>query len=258
MAKVTPEVHVLHIAKTGGTTLHVMLKQHKIRRTADRRPLIVHNHKTTLADVLARHRKNQAVFFLRDPLARFVSGFNSRLREGQPQKHVAWKPEEAVAFTYFSNANDLAEALSSNRQLVQDRAYFAFGALPHARNRYTYYFQNPEYLSRRIDRVAFIGFQETYADDVKRLFSVLGVGDEVSVLHLHQAPATDSTDLSRRATRNLRRWFADDIALYEWAWSQRDRFSAERSVALSRADEIVDADDADEAHALGRVAAIPG
>ena len=232
-----PGVHILHIGKTGGMTLKSVLRDRKVRVTADRRPVIIHNHHTTLVQVLAGHRKNQAAFFLRDPLARFVSGFNSRLRRGLPERDAPWNADETIVFKYFETANDLAEALSSKRVIVQDRALFAFGALSHLRNSYTFYLRDPDYLASRLNRVAFIGFQETYEEDVSRLFWVLGAGEEVEVVHRHRAPETSSTELSRRAVRNLRNWYAEDRAIYEWAWSQRDRFTAARSVELSQADE---------------------
>jgi hypothetical protein len=254
-----PGVHVLHIAKTGGTTLNGMLAEHRVRRTASGRPIFIHNHSTTLVDVLSRHRRNQAVVFLRDPLSRFVSGFNSRQREGKPEKHVPWKAEEKVAFKYFKTPNDLAEALSSRRTLVQDRALFAIGALPHARNRYTFYLRSPEYVESRFHKIAFMGFQDTFNEDVIKLFALLGVNSEITVEHRHKAPATSRTDLSPRAIRNLREWLADDIKLFEWAREQRDRFTLERAAMLRQRDvtpEVIEDVDSDESGALEAVEAM--
>ena len=54
------------------------------------------------------------MFFVRDPISRFVSGFNSRLRKGLPKMYFPWAPGEKLAFSRFATPNQLALALSSS------------------------------------------------------------------------------------------------------------------------------------------------
>jgi hypothetical protein len=226
-------VHFLHIGKTGGTSLKKLVKHNAITRTGDGRRLIMHMHSTTLPNVLGRSRRNQAAFFLRDPLARFVSGFNSRLREGAPIAHIPWKPDEKTAFEQFKSPNDLAEALSSTRPMIQDKAFSAMDAMIHTRMHFSHWLRSPEYLESRIDRIVFVGFQETYNEDVTRFFQVLGVPGDIQPEHFHEAPATSERTLSEVAQENLRRWYADDIVLYDWALAQRDRWAPAAAAAAA-------------------------
>lgn len=233
-------VHFLHIGKTGGTSLKKLVKQNEIARTGDGRRLVMHSHSTSLYDVLGRHRRNQAAFFLRDPLARFVSGFNSRLREGAPIANIPWKPEERIAFEHFPTPNDLAEALSAHNHVQQDRAFTAIETMIHTRMHLADWLRDPAYLESRIARIVFVGFQETYNEDLARFFEVLGVPNDVQPERFHEAPATSERVLSDLAQKNLRRWYADDIVLYEWALAKRDRWApaGSRLVAPRRSDEI--------------------
>ena len=49
---------------------------------------------------------DEVVVILRDPVARFVSGFNSRQRQGMPKHFNAWKPAEERAFANDRLAED--------------------------------------------------------------------------------------------------------------------------------------------------------
>lgn len=215
---------MLHISKTGGTTLRQMLKSAAVTTTGDGRPIIMASHPTTMPDALGANGNNQVTFFLRHPLARFVSGFNSRLRRGAPSHNVEWRPKEEIVFRHFSTANDLAEGLSSSTLTTQDRAIAAMSALTHTRWRATDWLIGPDYLEPRLDRVLFAGFQETFAEDAEAFLAALGIDTPISVEHHHQAPPTTATELSRTAEKNLLKWYAQDVELYEWVLERRDRW----------------------------------
>ncbi len=72
-------VHVLHVGKTGGTALKHALIEHQ--ETARYR-LVFRGHEVGLAGVPVGER---FMFLIRDPLSRFVSAFNGRLREDRPR-----------------------------------------------------------------------------------------------------------------------------------------------------------------------------
>ena len=217
-------LHFLHVGKTGGTSVKKMVRKKNLSTLPDGRRLVMHRHQVALPEVLGWHESNVGAIFLRHPVSRFVSGFNSRLREGAPQKLIPWKPPERIAFGHFPTANDLAEALSAADPITEDRAIAAMEAMVHTRMRLTYWLRDVPYLQRRLDRIAFIGFQEHYAEDVSRFFRTLGV-EKVRVVHQHQAPSSSTTSLSDLARENLERWYADDVVIYEWALAQRDRWA---------------------------------
>ena len=68
--------------------------------------IIPHGHSATFHDV---PNGDLVVFFVRDPVSRFVSGFYSRQRQGLPAHNSPWNVGEKVAFDKFATANDLAE-----------------------------------------------------------------------------------------------------------------------------------------------------
>ena len=86
---------------------------------ASRFNIVLHPHRTTLPNIPEGER---AFFFLRDPIARFVSAFNSRLREGRPRYHYPWRDEEKVAFSIFKTPNELATALSAADSFLRKQA----------------------------------------------------------------------------------------------------------------------------------------
>ena len=103
-----PPLHVFHIGKTGGTALNQTLLAHG---DESRYRLVFGGHTLTLGDVPAGEK---FMFVIRDPLERFVSAFNGRLREDRPRYHYPWRDEEKVAFAIFKTPDELATALSSS------------------------------------------------------------------------------------------------------------------------------------------------
>ena len=77
-------VHFLHIGKTGGTAVKYALKRNLVNKEY---MIYLHGHEFKLRDV---QKGAKAFFFLRDPVDRFVSGFYSRRRQGQPRIFSPW------------------------------------------------------------------------------------------------------------------------------------------------------------------------
>jgi hypothetical protein len=100
-------VHFLHAGKTGGTTLKWAILNSGEQETPYG-PMVVHGHQTRVADVPPG---DVAVIFVRDPVSRFVSGFESRQRMGRPRFDNPWT--EAEAFLRYPAASVLADALAS-------------------------------------------------------------------------------------------------------------------------------------------------
>lgn len=205
------DVHFLHIGKTGGTALRYVLEA-----VAEGHPwLHLHHHATRLADVPLGQR---AFFFLRDPVARFVSGFCSRQWQGWPRYHAPWSRREAIAFAVFGTPNELALALSSPDTPKHHQAVEAMRSIQHVCDSYWGWLGTPDALLSRCDDVLFIGQQEHLADDVRVLAGHLGldIGDLPSdPVAAHRGPEGSDRHLEAQAVENLMRWYAAEYQAIE-------------------------------------------
>ncbi|HDQ41914.1 MAG TPA: hypothetical protein ENN39_12930 [Desulfonatronum sp.] len=152
-------VHFLHIRKTGGTAIKEALQP---LTEGEEYSLRLQPHKTRLCDIPIGEK---VFFFLRDPVSRFVSGFNSRLRQGKPRYNSPWNEAEQHAFSLFPTANSLAESLSSERDGEErERASWAMKNIRHVNSTYDFWLKSIEYVKRN-DDIIFIGFQESFDED---------------------------------------------------------------------------------------------
>jgi hypothetical protein len=202
-------LHVLHVGKTGGTALNHALLDHE---SSARYELRFRGHEDTVADVPVGER---FLFLIRDPLTRFVSAFNSRLREGRPRYHYPWREEERVAFARFKTPDQLGAALSSGDSADRREAEQAMRAIGHLNTSYSFWFGNERRFRKRLPDVFFIGFQDQLNDDFELLKEKLGLPAEAQLPRgedAHESPAGFDTRLGEAARQNLERWYADDLA----------------------------------------------
>jgi len=203
-------IHLLHIGKTGGTAIKTALRE-SLQGRGWR--LELHGHGVRISDLPPT---DQICFVLRDPLARFVSGFNSRKRKGYPAHHSEWNPAELAAFSRFDNANALAEALSATASELHAAALAAMAGIRHANTGYAYWLGSPQRMQAQLPRVVWIGRQESLAADFEQLKQLLGLPGQLQLPQgssAHRAPAGSDTGLSSLAIDNLQRWYAEDRLL---------------------------------------------
>ncbi len=204
-------VHFLHIGKTGGSAVKHALEAHRVTQDY---AVILHNHEKTLRDAPS----GQFVFFfLRDPVARYVSAFLARQREDRPRYYYPWSPEERSAFAEFHTPNELALALSAHGEGTRARAVAAMKAINHVNMHYTKWFRSGQELRSRAPDILFIGFQETLSTDFVRLKAILGLPSDLALpsdpVAANRSPSRDAGALDPTATRNLREWYAQDYEL---------------------------------------------
>lgn len=209
-ARLKRTLHVLHIGKTGGTAVKHALKPY--RETAGFRiHLCEHRHR--LRDVPEGDR---VAFFVRNPVSRFVSGFHSRARQGQPRYFSPWSEAEAQAFRDFQTPSQLGEALSSSFAAEREKAVHAMRAIGHVGSSYWDWFETEAYFSSRRRDILFIGLQESLDRDFAELRERLGLGPDCALptdeVAAHRNPTGVDRHLSLRARSNLRRWYARDFA----------------------------------------------
>jgi hypothetical protein len=207
----------IHIGKTGGT----YLKAH-LRAASDAGPTrirVERGHPVTLPKALRQNPDTGLVFAIRDPYALFVSGFNSRQRKGQPRNNVEHTEAEAKAFATFPTANDLAEALGSDRTDTRRRAEEAMAAILHLHRAYSWYLKDTLTLQRASDHLVFIFQTESLDTDLAEFDRRLGIdlSGADSAADRHSAPGWQSTDLSESGRTELRRYWGKEFAIYDWA-----------------------------------------
>lgn len=193
-------LHLLHIGKTGGTAV----------RTALGKRVVEHGHDFVLPDLRVGE---QCIFFVRDPVTRFVSAFYSRQRQGRPLTFHPWTEGEERAFTLFERPGDLARALAAGDAAARD----AMTAIRHVREPLAKWLVDAEYLRGRLGDVYFVGSQERLDDDFARLKEMLDLPRRVQLpkddVKAHRNPRGLDYTLDDEAVEGIRAWYAGDYAL---------------------------------------------
>lgn len=204
-------VHFLHIGKNAGSQIGQVARQ--INERSDRLRVVVQGHSVRLLDLPEGARY---FFSIRDPIRRFVSGFYSRKRRGQPRIHVPWSPHEALAFQRFEHANDLAESLDE-RGVRRIHAFCAMKSISHVSMDQVGWFDRAGFFLE-VRPPVWIVRQEHLAEDLRSLMGRLGCGELPLVLSdsvaAHRNDYSGIPPLSERARTNLTRWYAQDLLLY--------------------------------------------
>jgi hypothetical protein len=226
-------LHFLHIGKTGGTAVKRALgragRAYWWEHDDTEVPptpygkIALHHHGVRLADLPAG---DFAFFFLRDPVSRFVSAFYSRLNEGRPYYDYPWSPEERRAFEAFPTPQRLAAALSSGDARERDLAHWAMRQIRHMNPAHRI-IGRPAALLRRLDRVVYIGRQETLTADWHQLRLRLDLPPTVRLprdtRRAHRQDPSLDRELPDEAVRALREWYAGDLRLLEFCERVRAR-----------------------------------
>ncbi len=201
-------IHFIHIGKTGGTAVKYVFRQFPSTKNY---AIYLHSHSTTFEDI---PKGEKIIFFLRDPISKFVSGFYSRQRQGQPRIFKPWSQEEKVAFEYFPTANQLAISLSSKDPEVKSHAEKAMRNIKHVQSSYWNWFHNEEYFKRRLDDIFFIGFQESLSEDFEILKEKLGIPHQIQLpnddINTHKNPEKVDKSLENEAIENLKKWYKEE------------------------------------------------
>lgn len=212
-------IHFIHVGKTGGTAVKFALGPY-----AEKYDILLHPHATKLADL---PMDRDFFFFIRNPVTRFVSSFNSRLRKGRPRYNFEWLPEEALAFRRFPTPNSLGEALSDDNAGTRLQAIEAMRGIQHVNTTYGEWFKSFEEIEERGDKLLLIGSKEEMELDFERMKRILKLPAEVQLpknpVYAHITPPELDAHVSETAVANLEKWYARDMAFYEKCLALRQK-----------------------------------
>lgn len=205
---------LLHPGKTGGTYLKSVIRHNRAHWT---RPIKLLPHRETISSTARSFGADRRLAFtFRDPADRFVSAFQSRLRQGRPTYNRVWSPAEATSFLYFDTPNELAEALDSTREKIKSAAYFAFKSIMHIKSDYRFHFDTLETLHDEAPRI--VGCIDVAHMDARLplILNQLGI-EEFSIPGeptRHASPEPPEP-LSDRALNNLRSFWASEFEFFD-------------------------------------------
>lgn len=202
------KAHFLHIGKTGGTAIKAALANHL---TTPKYILELHDHGTTLMDV---PHGEHVIFFLRDPISRFVSGFYSRQRKGQPRFCIEWKAIEKELFKTFHTPNQLARSLADKSSKQHLLSIKAMKHVEHFKP-YKKWYGTFEYFESRTGDILHIGFQESMRTDFTNLIRLLGLPASISLpsddIATHRNPSDLDKSIEASGVLALQEWFSEDF-----------------------------------------------
>jgi hypothetical protein len=217
------EIYVLHIGKTGGTAVRTPIRE--FAKSNRRFKMKLPSHECGLPFVTEMSPNAKVIFFIREPVSRFISGFNSRLRKGQPRHFYEWNQKEKRAFSRFKTPNQLAEALYSWNPFRRRAAHKAMDAMRHTRWGYEYYLGSIDMLECEKHRILFIGAQEDLNADFEILKVVLELPADAALpqddVNAHRTPDGFEKHVSDRGRRNLEKYYQRDYQIYEWCKKYR-------------------------------------
>jgi hypothetical protein len=156
-------------------------------------------------------------FFLRDPVARFVSVFERRRQEGGPRHKRPWTAGERRAFERFDSAQELAAALGSSNDDERAAAERAMRSIADL-DSITAWLRSETLIRARRERIAFVGWQERLDADFAALVGLLGFAPTTTLPTDAYRANRNESDSARReltapAADAVRRWYADDYRL---------------------------------------------
>lgn len=204
-------VHYMHIGKTAGTQIGNVIRQ--VNQSQSAVTIVKNGHGVTLRDL---PEKDDYFFSLRNPVARFRSGFYSRKRMGRPKYDLPWSPSEERLFTEFEHANDLAEALF--RTDARGRAAMsAMTTVGHIGAGQVDWFKK-SYDIFNLRTPLWIVRQEHLETDLATLMHRLGIAMDFALtddpVRAHMNDYTGTPPMSELAIANILRWHSADYQFY--------------------------------------------
>ncbi|NQY11538.1 MAG: sulfotransferase family 2 domain-containing protein [Flavobacteriales bacterium] len=200
-------IHIMHIGKTGGRVVEEAILGNELTNKCK-----IH-YLPFKARLYHIKEGEKIIIFIREPLDRFLSGFESRQSQDNGESH--WSPPEKSAFEWFPTANDLAEAISDDDEIVKSRANYAMTHIYHVSTSIYKWIRSDEYFEERLSDIVIIANHARFEADFDRIKEYTGLGDEIKLnQELIEAPFNLNEKLSDKAIRNLEAWFKKDIEFY--------------------------------------------
>ena len=220
-----PRLYFLHIGKTGGTS---------IRESGIGRAVLGGQNTFRLRDKLTWKYKTHVVghekcpdsiksksnlaFFIREPALRLKSAFNCGKYFGiQSEYRKSISQSDAIAELYeqFNDFNCWIHALNDSESTLHSNAQDLMKLDYHLSRGYTFYFGNVKLVESRKDEILFIGEQESFDQDSRRLLEIIGVKNRsIEFHHRNRSVTRDKKQIDDELQAIVQNLFPDDYRIY--------------------------------------------
>ena len=218
----------IHIGKTGGTSI-ANISQKAVEVGYDVPKKLGHDVRLATA---AKTFPNAAFSFtIRDPIARMISAFDSRLRQSRPSYTALWKPEEAISYLWFPTSFDFFTALLASDERQKSAGLFAKHHLGHIRRGYEFHFESIEKLRELENRIYYVGQLESGVTSQAGYFKGLSIPStfvEQFNTHKHSGGSSTADMISKLPDdmlADLRNYFRVEYEIYEDLKRIADKYS---------------------------------
>ena len=200
-------MNFIHIGKTGGSAITESIKQF-IGKDTDYGKFVISGHGGKLTN------EGKYIFFVRNPIDRFVSAYLSGFREGKPRYHYPWSPMEKKYFTMFPTPNQLAESLYENEDANE-----AMKHLRHVNTSLTHFLGDSTNIQKCKDNIIFVGTTENLSEGFTTIKKILNIetGLVTDEIKTHKTPNQYShlKKISPKGVENIRKYYNEDYIVIE-------------------------------------------
>lgn len=208
------DIIFIHIGKNAGTQI-VNLSKQILDMSGTNIQKVKHDVRLSQIDPELPY-----FFSIRNPVGRFKSAFYSRKRKGQPRVYSEWSEHEAIAFSEFEHANDLAESLFSKGERGAS-AMAAMQSISHTTMHQIDWFAKEGYFLKARPPIWIIR-QENFREDFDTLLEKANLNLKMSDLEIandekqaHKNDYSQVPALSAKAKDNLALWYSRDFEFVE-------------------------------------------
>lgn len=188
----------IHIGKTGGTTINSILSNCNIKYKEYH---MKRNYKN----------KDKYIIWLRNPISRFVSAFNfshhlvnyNCINKNPKDINMSnclyppiiktkiinkrgyvFHPRFDKLIKFFGTANNLADGLTSNNPEIKEKAIelMNYESKGHIFKGIGWYLNNGKFVENNINKILFVGKQETMKEDIEKLSGILNINLNIDIV----------------------------------------------------------------------------
>ena len=235
--------HFIHIGRCAGTVIqkkfqekfrYEQMSKHSIKITTEKSEIWFHSHKISLDMIPLGHK---VFFVIRNPIERFISGFNRRLIRGSPSsmKNLRftllreepgsnnWNSEEKLVFTKYNSVLEFIESMFSANKSLRNESLRNLRKIKHlgVLGSYWDFFANKEYLESRKEDILFALRLENLDADFSVLLGMLGISNPFKLPQLgaeanSNPTKTDINLLSPRLIRKMEKFLQKEFLFLDF------------------------------------------